>query len=607
MTNSAWLRRPKAVLPLLLGFGLSACSAEMAGDERREIGDWGDESQYPELGGAYATLTSLVGTCTFNSTSGVMAIDANNTAQTIVIGRRPVDSAILINGATCGTPFATSATLKRLNLVDGMGGDQVVVIDYIGGIFGAGTSAARGVNIDLGAGTDSLRIRGTSAIDTFTFGGNGISINSDTARDIDVQNVEDFSVSLAGGNDVFSATGGFGTTGVFTAPVTVYGGLGNDRITGGSGSDFLYGGEGDDTIFGHAGTNEIYGEAGNDTILQGLAADSNVGTDIIDCGAGTGDMVTYVGRVAAVTVTIGSNADDGDGVENDDVGATCEGVTGGNGNDSLTGDAGNNVLNGGPGDDTLTGGDGNDTLNGGDGNDTFDEEAASNGSDIFNGGAGIDTVDYGARTVGIVVTMDGLAADDGEPSEGDNVRADIENLIGGDGNDVITGNALNNVLTGGDGNDTLTGGLGNDTFMEGSASNGNDTFHGGAGIDTVDYSGRSNDLTVTMDGVAANDGESGETDDVKADVENLVGGDGNDTITGNALDNFLRGGAGTDEIRGGAGNDVIFGGADNDDLYGDDGDDTLDGGAGDDDLTCGAGDDIAYNHGGGTRAADCEL
>lgn len=41
----------------------------------------------------------------------------------------------------------------------------------------------------------------------------------------------------------------------------------------------------------------------------------------------------------------------------------------------------------------------------------------------------------------------------------------IENAIGGNGNDVLVGNAVNNELTGDAGNDTLTGGAGADTFI----------------------------------------------------------------------------------------------------------------------------------------------
>ena len=41
-----------------------------------------------------------------------------------------------------------------------------------------------------------------------------------------------------------------------------------------------------------------------------------------------------------------------------------------------------------------------------------------------------------------------------------------------------------------------------------------------------------------------------------SDIENAIGGDGNDTLTGNALDNILVGGRGANTIDGGAGNDT---------------------------------------------------
>ena len=44
-------------------------------------------------------------------------------------------------------------------------------------------------------------------------------------------------------------------------------------------------------------------------------------------------------------------------------------------------------------------------------------------------------------------------------------------------------------------------------------------------------------------------------------IENAVGGDGNDSLTGNASDNHLRGMRGDDELEGGAGNDLIDGGS----------------------------------------------
>ncbi|MCO5130815.1 MAG: M10 family metallopeptidase C-terminal domain-containing protein [Xanthobacteraceae bacterium] len=83
-------------------------------------------------------------------------------------------------------------------------------------------------------------------------------------------------------------------------------------------------------------------------------------------------------------------------------------------------------------------------------------------------------------------------------------------------------------------------------------------------------------------------------------IEEAIGGEGNDTVTGNAQDNYLAGNGGDDQISGGFGNDVLEGGKGNDTLYGSLGNDTLSGGddddllfgeAGGDTLDGGAGDD----------------
>jgi subtilisin-like proprotein convertase family protein len=67
-------------------------------------------------------------------------------------------------------------------------------------------------------------------------------------------------------------------------------------------------------------------------------------------------------------------------------------------------------------------------------------------------------------------------------------------------------------------------------------------------------------------------------------IENAVTGDGNDTITGNAMANALHGMRGNDRLVGGAGNDQLFGGAGTDALQGGSGADILDGGIGTLDL-----------------------
>ncbi|HMO25359.1 MAG TPA: hypothetical protein PKB10_03750, partial [Tepidisphaeraceae bacterium] len=108
---------------------------------------------------------------------------------------------------------------------------------------------------------------------------------------------------------------------------------------------------------------------------------------------------------------------------------------GGPGNDTLAGANGHDTLVGGPGDDSLSGGNGNDVLVGGP------------GADLFNGGPGRDTADYSYRTANLSLTIDSTA-NDGEPNEFDNILGDVENVLGGAGNDVIIGNAKDNYLAG---------------------------------------------------------------------------------------------------------------------------------------------------------------
>lgn len=80
----------------------------------------------------------------------------------------------------------------------------------------------------------------------------------------------------------------------------------------------------------------------------------------------------------------------------------------------------------------------------------------------------------------------------------------------------------------------------------------------------------------------------------------LYGGDGNDTITGDASveiingnvgDDIINGAGGSDNIQGGQGNDVVHGGTGNDTVQGNRGADTITGGEGDDNLQGGRGAD----------------
>ena len=262
----------------------------------------------------------------------------------------------------------------------------------------------------------------------------------------------------------------------------------------------------------------------------------------------------------------------------------------------MNGDAGNDILRG-------TGGHtSNVTLNGGTENDTFTLDD-TNAAEIVNGGGGTDTVDY-SQAGFVTVTLDS-AQNDGPTggSQNDNANADgsIEIVRTGPNNDNVTGGPGNDQLFTGDGTDTVNG-SGGDDFID--AGFGADTVNGGANGaagDTVDYSARAFPLRVTPDGVAANDGEAGELDNVGSDVENLVGGFHNDSFGSNGSNNNYNGGLGDDTFEGGAGNDTLTGGSgddsmsgegDNDTINAGNGDDTIDGGAGIDNVDGGLGSDL---------------
>jgi hypothetical protein len=189
--------------------------------------------------------------------------------------------------------------------------------------------------------------------------------------------------------------------------------------------------------------------------------------------------------------------------------------------------------------------------------------------------------------------------------------APFTSVGGGTGDDTLLGGPRTDNLRGSDGDDELAGRGGND-YLAGHADNdqldggfGSDMLAGGAGRDTADYSTRNVGVEVTLSTLPAvgsglslipgDDGEPGETDNVFMDVENVLGGAGDDTLVGSNADNSLHGNGGDDWLVGHGGNDFLRGGAGMDGLNGSDGDDYLDAGDGDyDAVDCGNGTDTAY-------------
>ncbi|MFT3727207.1 MAG: peroxidase family protein [Terricaulis sp.] len=274
-------------------------------------------------------------------------------------------------------------------------------------------------------------------------------------------------------------------------------------------------------------------------------------------------------------------------------GGFADNLTGGDGRDFIFGFGGRDTINGGGGDDYIVGGVGDDTINGGSGDDVV-VYAVGDGADTINGGAGDDTLRVSGTAAADVLlvrlgneqvefnnvkvsgvehinvdlggggdTLDytgsntALTVDLGAGvASGFSSVANVLNVTGASGADILTGDALNNRFMGQDGNDVLTGGAGNDVLLgnKGSdrfvatAGDGDDNYDGGAGPnDTLDLSNISTSVTVNLITGTATGADIGH--DTIARIEDVIGGSGDDTIVANSAKNTFTGGAGNDLFR----------------------------------------------------------
>jgi Ca2+-binding RTX toxin-like protein len=204
----------------------------------------------------------------------------------------------------------------------------------------------------------------------------------------------------------------------------------------------------------------------------------------------------------------------------------------------LVGNSLDNHIQGGGGNDSISGGTGNDDLVGGKGNDTL------------NGGAGLDTANFSDKSSSLTIALNNGNSTVQIDGETDTLIS-IENLKGGTAADKLAGNAAANVLAGGQGNDELKGGAGNDTL------------EGGDGSDTADFSDKTTALAITLNSGSAT-AQIGNEQDTLISIENLIGGRGNDSLTGDSNANILSGGLGNDTLTSGGGDDQLRGGVGND-------------------------------------------
>lgn len=139
-------------------------------------------------------------------------------------------------------------------------------------------------------------------------------------------------------------------------------------------------------------------------------------------------------------------------------------------------------------------------------------------------------------------------------------------IFTGTGDATVYGSGANDSITAFEGNDTIYGGAGDDIIRAGAgndyinAGSGNNYIDGGDGIDTIDYSEKTADIVLSVASAALQSVVIGTETDQIANIENIISGSGDDTLTGSSGDNTIIGNAGDDTISGGLGNDRLEGG-----------------------------------------------
>jgi Ca2+-binding RTX toxin-like protein len=323
--------------------------------------------------------------------------------------------------------------------------------------------------IDLGGGNDTVEVSGPLGAQISGGAGSDTIVFSDALGSVVVH--------LDFATDQFAASGGTFSgfenldAGVSFTSFTVTASASGSSITTGFGNDTIYLGAGVDIVNTGSGTDTVVGtpSAGDSVTLNDLNAVFDVngafadgitfnvlaanGGGTIDVSASSGTVVLDLAKFSGFsTVECATDA-------NVTVVVPASGIPmdvnfTGNGNDTL-------LFN------TQVLGD----FNLGGGNDSAEWALTAGGS--VSGGAGTDTITYSGDTSAIISLADsfpysGFENLDAHLATGDvtaNANAVGSSMLGGAGDDILSGFVGNDTLVGGLGEDTLTGSLGNDVFV----------------------------------------------------------------------------------------------------------------------------------------------
>jgi hypothetical protein len=481
-----------------------------------------------------------------------VVINGGSGGDTYNVNSTAAGTPVIVNAGAGNNMFhvgsGSLAALAGALTVNGSGGDTALVNDTSNGA--ATTYTVTSATLAAGGGFAGLTYSGLAAL----------TLNGGSAAD--TYNIQ--------------------STGAAT-PVTANGGAGNDTFNVASGSNNLGNIQGALSVNGGGGTNTV-----------------NVNDQSGGAGQGYTLTATSLGRTGAATVTFG----------------TIQKLTfTGAGGDTLTAaglPAFTTVLNLGSGANTLAGPNASTTWTiTGANKGTFSSKVSFLNAENLQGGTASDTFKFSGAGAGISGTVAGGGGGDKLDYSGNGGGAVTLNLASGVATSVsggvtdlaahftsLTGSTNTaNLLIGANGTNTwsvtgagagklnaasykgfpnLQGGSGLDIFKisntgrEASIAGGGAPLHQG---EWLDYAGDTITVTVNLAAGTA----TGVTGSVSG-IQNVRGGNGGNTLTGNAKGNILIGGAGADHITGGTGASILIGDKGSDSITGGSGGDILIGG-----------------------------
>jgi Ca2+-binding RTX toxin-like protein len=439
-----------------------------AGDDEF-LWDPGEGSDVAEGGEGFDTMT-------FNGAGANEIVDISANGERAKFFRQPGNITMDLNDVERVTFNALGGT-DDITVRDTTGTDlQEVKIDLAGELLGT-TSDGQ---------VDTVTIEGSSEadqIDVLAFNGGLATLGTSAFITIDHFDATDRVVLSGGdGDDKLSASSAIAST----IQLVFDGGVGDDEMSGSSGADTFVGGAGDDFVTGNRGDDVAHLGAGDDFFIW----NPGDGSDTIEGGEGT-DFMGFRGANVAENVNIVADGErvkmfrDVANVTMDlnDVERMTFNAFGGTDNitiGDLTGTDMRDIelsllLSGRPNDgerDSIS-------VAGSEGNDAIDLSTKSLQTSIDGLAAHISISGVDAGLDGL--TIDAGAGDDAINASGLTANLFQFSILGGDGNDAITGSNGDDTVDGGVGDDILSGEDGDDTLAGG---DGFDIIIGGAGDDT---------------------------------------------------------------------------------------------------------------------------